>query len=174
MKNKILILTFLLTASTSVFAFRAEDESRTTVNRSFYDSISKPHLGLIVGYQDAGNDSVADSATSAGMGIDVGYQPLVPIGVGIEFTSIDNRANLLAKMTYNFSGDNFLIRNSYAGVAIGSTEDSGAVGPLIGFDIPLNHETTSDTVSLGANAKYLFLNHDNQVFSLNGVVKYWF
>ncbi|MGZ3726449.1 MAG: hypothetical protein ACXWPX_12020 [Pseudobdellovibrio sp.] len=172
MKNKILLIIFLLLSSASTFALT--EESRTTPGRPFFSSVVKPHIGLIVVYEDANSDDRADHSTSAGLGVDVGYQPSPPVGVGAELTSVDNHANILAKMTYNFSGENILIRNSFAGAAVGTTEDSGAVGPLIGFDIPLQGETTSKTVSLGADAKYLFLNHDNQVFSLNGVVKYWF
>ena len=81
-------------------------------------------------------------------------------------------------------GDLAVIRHSYVGGLLGPAIDDGSshngvhlgLGPIIGFDIPLT--TTDDTqrgLTLGANAKYLFVNDAApDLFALNGVVKYWF
>ncbi len=170
MKNINVLCACLFLSSAVAFA-QDIPESRTAPEHTGSISENKPHVGFMLGAAD----STADDDANTGVGLDIGYQPYVPVSVGLELSDINTQTNLLAKILYNFSGDNVFIRNSYAGGAIGSVADNAAVGPVIGFDIPLNSETTtSKTFSLGANAKYLFVEHDEQVSSLNGIVKYWF
>ena len=144
----------------------------------------RPHLGVTAGI--ANPEGSYDTAPE--FGIEVGFQPYVPFGVGALISTSRNtakngahdleRTSILARGTYNFGGSTPVIKNSWVGVAMGPVfrhdgTDLG-VAPVVGFDIPLR-EGPGKYLSLGADAKYLMLNHENSdTFSLNGVVKYWF
>jgi hypothetical protein len=150
----------------------------------------KPHVGVILGMSNPeGNFNSA-----VNYGIDIGFQPYIPFGAGLEISSGEThrqangrhenmrRTLALARGTYNFGGDLALIRHSYVGALLGPTIDDGSsydgvhlgLGPIIGFDIPL-YEETQQGLTLGANAKYLFVNDAApDLFALNGVLKYWF
>ncbi len=150
----------------------------------------KPHIGAMIGM--ANPEGNFDSAFQ--YGIDIGFQPYIPFGAGIEISTgqsdRDNngrhenlrRTQALARATYNFGGTIPVIRHSYFGGALGPVIDSNSpyegvhlgVAPLIGFDIPLR-EVTQKSLSLGMNAKYIFVNDAApDTFALNGIVKYWF
>ena len=161
-------------------------------NQDMNEGDWKPHVGVILGMSNP--EGNYDSAVN--YGIDIGFQPYIPFGAGIEISTgeSDRDANgrhenmrrtlALARGTYNFGGDLAVIRHSYVGGLLGPAIDDGSshngvhlgLGPIIGFDIPLT--TTDDTqrgLTLGANAKYLFVNDAApDLFALNGVVKYWF
>lgn len=160
--------------------------SKTQTDKAEYKgrSAQQPHIGLTAGVVN----SNATDKTMPEYGLDLGFQPVVPFGVGLEASSSQqpsengietNRTSVLAKASYNFGGDTPIFRHSYVGVAAGTIlRDSGsgfAAGPLVGFDIPLSNRQDSSPLSLGAAAKYLFTdNNEPETLSANGVLKYWF
>jgi len=142
----------------------------------------KPHVGLLFGAAQPEGSGQASSE----IGVDIGYQPYVPFGLGVEYTHarIDDgtdkkdRDTVLAKGTYNFGGTIAVLKDSYVGVALGpvftSEHTSFAGAPIAGFDIPLKRDQ-SQYLSLGAAAKYAIVSdNDVDTFSLTGVVKYWY
>lgn len=150
----------------------------------------KPHVGAMIGM--ANPEGNFDS--SFNYGLDIGFQPYIPFGVGFELSSGESdrenngrheemrRTLALFRGTYNFGGNLAFIRHSYVGGAAGPVIDGNGpyegvhigIAPLVGFDIPLRAETQK-ALSLGMNAKYLFVNDAApDTFALNGVVKYWF
>lgn len=164
----------------SVQANAASVESRTFPEPRKADSREfQTHIGVVGGVVNTNNSSGND----ADYGLDIGYQPFIPFGAGLEatYSKSDNtngqdedRTSLLLKGTYNFGGDTPVIRNSYAGVALGSIlrPDNSylAGGPIVGFDIPVEQKWT-----LGANAKYLFVDGiEPDATVVNAAVKYWF
>jgi hypothetical protein len=164
----------------SVQANAAPAESRTFPEARNADSNEfQTHIGIVGGVVNTNNSSGNDTD----YGLDIGYQPFVPYGLGLEATysqsddtngTNEDRTSLLAKGTYNFGGETPVIKNSYAGVALGSIlrPDNSyfAGGPILGFDIPVERKWT-----LGANAKYLFIDGtEPDATVVNAAVKYWF
>jgi hypothetical protein len=199
-KNIKNILTILIAVSAvtlfSDTSYAAPDNEGTThgtfvkPSKDMGESDWKPHVGVILGMSNP--EGNYDSAVN--YGIDIGFQPYIPFGAGLEISSgqSDRDANgrhekmrrtlALARGTYNFGGDLPVIRHGYVGALLGPTIDNGSsydgvhlgLGPVLGFDIPLREET-QQALSLGLNAKYLFVNDAApDMFALNGVVKYWF
>lgn len=165
----------------SVQANAASVESRTFPEPRKADSNEfQTHIGVVGGVVNTNNSSGND----ADYGLDIGYQPFVPYSLGLEATfsksddtagNDEDRTSLLAKGTYNFGGDTPVIRNSYAGVALGTIlrPDNSylAGGPMVGFDIPVADRKWT----LGANAKYLFVDGvEPDATVVNAAVKYWF
>jgi len=151
----------------------------------------RPHVGLIAGIANH-EGSTFDSAFE--YGVDVGFQPYVPFGLGLELSTATSevdvgifdeelvRTKLLAKGTYNFGGGIPVIKHSYVGLAIGPMLESLAgddelyigTAPMLGFDIPLR-EKSHDYLSLGLNARYLISSSGSpDAFTVNGMMKYWF
>ena len=143
-----------------------------------------PHVGLVAGL--AAPEGSFDNTAS--IGIDVGYQPYIPFGLGAELTYYRapgdgvngalERTQLLGKGTYNFGGDLFLIKYSYIGLGLGVNYQPSELqlvsAPMIGFDIPVA-SIRENPLTLGANARYAILEGDNaDVFSLNGEIKVWY
>lgn len=158
-------------------------EARPVENHSEY----RPHLGVFVGM----NNPEGSYNTTAEYGLDVGYQPYVPFGLGLEVNSMTtpstsnsdrlNRVVTLAKATYNFGGDIPVLRDSYVGLGAGAAFQGDATpfagAALIGFDIPLSRNTTEQAskITAGAVAKYTIVEgRSADTFSLNGLLKYWF
>ncbi len=150
----------------------------------------KPHFGVRLGIADPAQNYNG----AAEYGVEFGLQPFIPYGAGVElarFTShsdIDgapdlDRVKFLVRGTFNFGGDITVIKQSYFGVNVGPVFDTIngttytklAGGLVAGADFPLtNTETAANTFTLGANANYLLVDSDADVFSVNGAVKYWF
>lgn len=145
----------------------------------------KPHVGLLAGV----STPEGDGDDNAEVGIDIGYQPkpTKPVEVGAEFTHamVDDgldetaRNTVLLKATYNFESDTALIKDSYAGIGAGAvfeSDDTLAVAaPIVGFDIPVTKQIrTEDYMTLGANARYAFVEDETDTFTLAGAVKYWY
>lgn len=171
--------------ATLVFSMQAKAES--VESRTFPEirkadrSEYQPHMGLIAGVVNTNNSS----GNTGDYGLDVGYQPYIPFGVGLEATfsrspdttgQDQDRTSLLAKGTYNFGGDTPLIKNSYVGAALGTILRSDnsylAGGPLVGFDIPVAEK---GKFTLGASAKYLFVDGvEPDAAVVNAAAKYWF
>jgi hypothetical protein len=190
MKAKLITsLILALAASTTVYAAPAERDSTSTFpkERPLSEwSESRPHVGVIAGVTapEGSFDSTAE------YGIDVGYQPYIPFGLGAELThsrtrsDVDellDRTSLLVKGTYHFGGTTMLIKDSYVGVGVGAiAKNDGtdlAAAPLVGFDIPLKDESQKgrEFFSLGAHAKYMVVSsNDPDGLSMNAVLKYWY
>jgi hypothetical protein len=195
MKNK-LILALSMTALLFAHGANAQDTAtESTATNSTNSTFPKlhsvqdkegymPHAAVMLGV--ANPEGSYDAAPE--FGVDVGFQPYVPFGLGAMFLSSSNnskndsrnldRTSLLARATYNFGGTIPVIRNSYVGAAAGPVWEMGnvdvGVAPLIGFDIPLSTDQ-NQKVSLGAQAKYLIVSsNESDGLSVNGVVKYWF
>ena len=197
-KNIRLIVGAVIASSfLAITAFAADDtrgasrrdtfpEARPVDNRSEM----KPSVGILAGYSALNGGAYSNNA---GAILEAGFQPYVPFGLSAQFQYSPgdvnvagfkadlNTTNLLAKATYNFGGDIAVIRNSYIGLKTGATIYSGdfdssthyALGPVIGFDIPVD---VHHNLTLGAEGTYLGVMGDNspdQVSAL-GAVKYWF
>ncbi len=181
------VLTFIsVTAVSALAADFGRGESTTFPSfRSANEGERMPHIGLMLGTaRPEGSFSTAPE-----FGIDIGYQPYIPFGLGIEAAYSEpeqnvtgaklQRTSVLAKATYNFGGDLILIRDSYLGFGVGAVfqddETTLASAPIVGFDIPIRDRNDQASLSLGANAKYLTVEGDEpDALSVNGVVKYWY
>jgi hypothetical protein len=142
---------------------------------------ARMHVGINTGI----NIPEGDHGATPELGIDIGVQPVIPFGVGLElstsrFDGADNelyrRTTLLARGTYNFGGDTPVIRYSYLGLAAGPVflHDGTELGvaPIMGFDVPI---TEDHRCSLGFIAKYLFVTSDDpNSLMTSAAVKYWF
>lgn len=137
------------------------------------------HMGLTGGIN---NPEELDS--SAEYGINVGFQPIVPFSVGAELTTTeldnndqDQRTTLLARGAYNMGGDIPVLKYSWIGAGIGpSLIDNQlelAIAPQVGFDIPLTNKV-HDVISLGLNAKYMFVSDNPDSLVAAAAVKYWY
>ncbi|MDP7319581.1 MAG: hypothetical protein QF441_03190 [Bacteriovoracaceae bacterium] len=191
--KKLMNIATVLALSVSSFAvteIKAEDnivkDTVETIKNLNDSGLYRPHFALMGGYSDPVENGYESSELIA---LEVGYQVLVPYGIGLEISTQefenDSEADLtqtqfFLKGSYHFAGDIQVIKNSYVGLGVGfvqenSNSDStyGAIMPNIGFDIPLNE--TLENLSFGANARYT-ASASNEVdnFALNGVVKYWF
>lgn len=138
----------------------------------------KPHLGLFAG---AANPEGRDESRGE-YGLDWGYQPYIPFGLGVEFSGTQvngmQRTALLGRATYNFGGDIPVIKDTYVGVALGSVISSDgtrlASAPVVGFDIPLTVAHAS-YLSLGLTAKYLVIEGSTEdALSAGAAIKYWY
>lgn len=145
----------------------------------------RPSIGFKAGFANP----EGSYSSAAEFGLDVGFQPYVPLGIGATISNSRNRSqttahdlertSILARGTYNFGGTTAVIRNSWVGIAAGPVfrRDGTDLGlaPIVGFDIPI-HNGPSSFFSFGADAKYLALinSDDSDSLSINGVVKYWF
>lgn len=187
--NSLTVLTAALTFSglSALAADFSQTESSTfpAPHPISYSRDRMPHIGLMVGR----TEPEGRYNSSAEYGIDIGFQPYVPFGVGLEatFSELDSqltdakeeRGLVLAKVTYNLGGNIPVIKDSYFGLGVGATIEDTVVtlasAPVIGFDIPIRDRDDQASVSIGANAKFLTVEGDEpDAASLNGVVKYWY
>lgn len=190
----ITILQTLIAVTAVVFAVQANaaDDSEKTVSSTLPKTSAiedraayRPHIGVTAGIANPeGNYETAPE-----FGIDVGYQPYIPFGLGAMITTSRNdskntahdleRTTVLVRGTYNFGGATPVIKNSWVGIAAGPVfrYDGTDIGlaPIVGFDIPIREDITASYLSLGADARYLAVSGGAaDTFSVNGVVKYWF
>ncbi|OFZ29836.1 MAG: hypothetical protein A2622_11535 [Bdellovibrionales bacterium RIFCSPHIGHO2_01_FULL_40_29] len=190
-KNKVLgvLAALLLSASTAYGAdFRQTETSTFPAVRPVSSMDERmPNIGLLIG-----SSTPEGSFESSGeIGIDLVFQPYIPFGIGLEAMYSEpeseltgeklKRTSVLAKVLYNFGGSIPIIRDSYIGAGAGAvfvedeSESQFASAPMVGFDIPLRNALDQASVSLGANAKYLFVDGDDpDALSVNGVVRYWY
>ncbi len=189
--KKMLITLMALSFSFTSFAQMSEREKRNATNRlenSFPEprgyersSMSKMHMGLETGMFNP----TGSTGSSVEYGLNIGYQPVFPFGLGLEFTTteLDNAANtqltqLLLRGTYNLAGDIPVLRHSYFGATAGpifieNGDTEWAIGPVVGFDIPLQNRS-SDFLSLGLQAKYLLISDADDSFGAGLNLKYWY
>jgi len=192
MNKKTILAAFLLTLGASAFCYAADADDVQSASSTLptpravatYEEL-KPHVGLVAG--SATPEGHYDTGTE--YGIEVGYQPYIPFGVGLQLTRMDadssrsggedlERTAALFRGTYNFGGTTPFLRSTYLGLEAGLIFKSGstslASAPVVGFDIPLQPEAHR-FVSLGANARYLIVEGgEPDAFSVNGAVKYWY
>lgn len=190
-KAKLSLFKFLLIASTcTVTLIGPSIGYSATENKSFLEKIvgeeiakQQFHMGLDVGVNSPKGS--ADPAPS--IGVNIGYQPIVPFGLGAELntsrledTKNHQRTSLLVKGSYNFSADLPIIKYSYLGLGVGPTiipkHLEWSLAPLAGFDIPLRNLEWDffEKLSLGVNAMYMMTTNSPNSLVMNGAVKYWF
>lgn len=190
MNNKMkILLAAALTISTSSFAQDNTSSATFPSPREVtQESEYKPHVGI----QGGISNPEGSYDTGSEIGLDIGFQPYIPYGIGVEFTqaraeskgvadSID-RTNILAKGAYNFGGSTVFIKDSYVGMGAGrsfaTTGDNWVLAPLAGFDIALNRgadRSTIGVITAGALAKYNIVEGSaSNALSVNGMLKYWF
>lgn len=143
----------------------------------------RPHVGLTAGTIDP----EGSLKTTAGYGLDVGYQPYIPFGLGLNLSNMTSTNNdgvnytqttLLGRGTYNFGGSIPVVKDSYVGLGFGPAflgdGTKLASAPIVGFDIALTRAERG-YLSLGANVSYLITEGSSPDSGIvNGVVKYWF
>ena len=191
-RSATMLITAVMLFLVSIYARAQSGQTGTTFPKpatTMSQDFAKPHVGLIAGV----TNPEASFATRMEYGLDVGFQPWAPFGLGLEVTGLNsdrtlgaqpqdlNRTNILVKANYNLGGDIPVIRNSYVGLGLGAVIDASAykgvhsgVAPLVGFDIPLTTASTN-YFSLGAAAKYVFVSGPSpDSYTLNGMAKYWF
>lgn len=185
MQNKIFIVVAVVTLILGLSAQAQDLERRSILTQPRpveQASEWKPHFGLLAGAALP----EGSGATASEFGLDFGYQPFVPFGLGAEisYANIDDgidtseRTTVWAKASYNFGGDMSIIRHSYVAAGLGAVfkEDgtSLAAAPMLGFDIPLG-VAELDRMSLGALARYAIVADDEvDTFTLSAVAKYWY
>lgn len=138
----------------------------------------RPHVGVTMG----GINPEGGEVAAAEFGLDVGYQPYIPFGLGAELnvTSGDlQRDSFIVKGSYHFGGDIPVIKDSYVSAGVGAVFKSdgtdAALVPMLGFDIPVLESDMGERISLGANAKYMLVGGSNDdALALRAVAKYWF
>ncbi len=187
---KTLLTLTLMASSLTAFAQMSESEKRNVESR-LEGTLPNPkaveekseykiHMGLTAGV----NSPNGDAESSPEFGINVGFQPYIPFGLGAEVITAElgdsdvQRTSVLARGTYNFGGDIPVLRSSFVGVATGPMFIDGdnvewSAGPLAGFDIPLQNKA-SDFLSLGLQAKYLWTTGTQDSFSAGLALKYWY
>lgn len=149
---------------------------------------AKPSVGLMLGTFIPDDGSVA----TTNIGIDFMIQPRIPFSFGFEVSHAKPESDvtgkelqhtaLLAKAQYNFGGEIPVIRQSYmalgAGTQLQESDSQFAAAAILGFDIPLKNENENLRTSLGANAKYMYVegteDKDSNAVALNGVFKFWY
>lgn len=146
----------------------------------------RPHVGLTAGVVDTAENF--DNASE--VGLDVGFQPYIPFGAGIEFgysrsdkgSEELERTKVLARGTYNFGGDIAVIRHSYIGLGLGPVFDryegknATNVGFMqtVGFDVPLKAQFERNSLSLGLNVSHLMVSSRPSATSAGAMLKYWY
>ena len=188
---KTIIALAVLTSSVATYAQMSKSEKANLENKLegtlpephsvANNGMYKIHMGLMTGVTNPNGDA----ESSPEFGINVGFQPYVPFGVGAEVTTSElnnsnvQKTNLLVRGTYNLGGNIPVLRSSYLGVLTGpmfQSEDGDtefSVGPTVGFDIPLQ-EKANDYLSLGLSAKYLYTTDVQDSFAANLALKYWY
>ena len=184
-------IAILILALAPVMTFAAANEtgkSETIPTARPVESKSEyqPHMGLLLGVADINNDY----NNAAEYGLDFGYQPYVPFGLGAEVTYFKSdssvggpdleRTQVIAKGSYNFGGTTPIIRHSYIGLGVGAAIDESETKlvsvPMIGFDIPVARESGEEkNFSLGAQLRHSLVEGSApDSTALNGTMKYWF
>lgn len=173
-----LILVFSFTTAAHAATSDSATSTARQSSKAEMQEQQRPHVGVMAGFADP----VGGQGSVGSFGIDIGYQPYVPFGLGLEIGSTQNedfkRTDILVRGTYNFAGTTPIVKDSYVGVGIGpvflSDGTALAAAPIVGFDIPLKNQDRY-FLSLGANAKYEFVSGGSpNFFALSGVVKYWY
>ena len=184
---KVLATSAVLALSLSSFAQTMTEEKAPTIVQPHpvqRTNEYRTHFGINAGI----NNPEGSRGATPELGIDVGYQPYIPFGIGAELSTsrfdgaddeMHKRVTLLGRGTYNFGGETPVIRYSYVGLAAGPVflHDGTEFGiaPVMGFDIPLFDKSVEDSVSLGFITKYLFVtSKDPDSLMTSAAVKWWY
>lgn len=148
---KIISFIALSSLSFSIFAREMNPQRKTLPSPRKVEAKKeyRPHVGLLYGLLiPEGSWKNTDS-----LGFDVGFQPYIPFGLGLEFTHTNlkhendshfNRNDLLFKGSYHFGGEHKIIRHSFVGLGMGASINAEStefvMAPLAGFDVPLSHK----------------------------------
>jgi hypothetical protein len=203
MNAKYLFVLLALTASAPAFAADA-DASKTFPTPQSAEGAMAPHVGLVGGFAD----QTGAYKPSVAYGVDAGFQPYIPFGLGIQAlfynSSYDlnntvpgydreglKRVEIMLRGTYNFGGDNAIVKGMYVGGKVGAVinkpyiennagnDTSGntftrlGIAPVIGGDYMLG----TSRVSLGVEVSYLFVTGpESEMDTFQALVsaKYWF
>lgn len=178
----VLIIVSTVLFSVKLFAVGEDNSILSELKPVRQSSELKPHIGIFLGPALPEGSGIA----STQIGIDIGYQPYIPIGVALEIshsriddgTEAKDRNTLWMKGTYNLAGQTEIIKDSYFGVGVGvvskSDRTSLAFAPLLGFDIPMKMHDNKQ-VSFGLATRYEIVSDgDVDTLNLSGVAKYWF
>lgn len=181
----------LLVIALSLFAFTAQaaddDYTSSSMKRpNMFTSEYKPSVGILAGMVSPEGDGDDEAA----IGIDLSYAPTrqnFTLGGEYSFSRVgsgdaeEDVNTVLLKAGYSFGGDNMFMKYSWVALGAGAVftdDDTLAVAsPMVGFDVPVTSQDT-EYISLGANARYNFIENlgtsENDTFTLNGAVKYWY
>ena len=186
---KKLLTVAVLATSLSSFAQMTQAEKNNTRNR-LEASLPEPqavenkdqyriHMGLTAGISSP--RGAAESSSE--FGVNIGFQPYVPFGLGAEVITAElddtniQRTSVLGRATYNFGGDIPVLKSSFLGLTAGPMFVDGrtewSMGPMVGFDIPLQ-ASSSNFLSLGLQAKYLWTTGSQDALSSGVALKYWY
>lgn len=143
-------------------------------------SQQKWRAGLTTGF----NSPKGDIGTTTEYGFTTAFQPMGPLGFGLDVTSArlddqnrNRRTVAMINGLYNFGGDIPILRTSYIGVGGGpillDKKIKWGYAPLAGFDVPFSQKS-HDFVSLGLTAKYLINPNTPNSLSAAAALKYWF
>lgn len=185
---KMVLPCFIFLAAISTYAADPASQSRgvfpepaRVTERSEY----KIHTGLLMGVQRVEG---SDYDTAPVLGLDVGFQPYIPFGVGAELNYSKNNARYegkdtertvtLVKGSYNFGGDIPVISKSYVGLGAGTAflgdgDTDFILAPLVGFDYPFSM-SDAESMSAGLQLKYMQLSGTQDALTASAALKYWF
>lgn len=143
----------------------------------------KPNFGALVGYTNAADDGIKQDAS---FGLELGFQPFYPVSFSAQWQYTPGRLDVPGPKT-SFNVSNFLLKGAYnigafylgakSGAVLNSLEGDTtakfAVGPVAGFDIPVD---TLGHFTLGAEGTYLGIIGENtpDPYSALGAMRYWF
>lgn len=164
--------------------------AETNLNSPTNTEAGKPHVGVVLGY----GDITGETKGAFNYGVDAGYQISRPWSLGLQVNTMKSdlgasgadlrRWSILPKVTYNFGGDQPVIKSSFIGAKFGAVIDRISVGgdgentsrfglaPVIGFDEPIAENWTA-----GVELSYLFVfgpEMSNDSLHALGALKYWF
>lgn len=192
-----LIIAFIAVLFLSVSAYSIDQETKETLQstfpkprRAYTPNETKAHIGAELGYAEPGQNFDA----GAEYGINVGFQPVIPFGLGAELTTFRasedtgiglQRTKLMINGTYNFGGPIAVLKNSYVGTGVGSVFDAMGgqhnvylgINLLGGMDFPIAQDGIGrNTFTIGGAAKYLIIPEPDvqDSFALNAQIKYWY
>lgn len=176
---------FLFALTTTAMCAKAQQDQTSTFPKPTETTRDEwvPHIGLLAGVATP----EGDYDSTGEVGIDIGFQPYIPFGLGAEISYYNSagdnrdleRTQALAKGTYHFGGTTALIKHSYVGLGAGAVFKSNGTAlvsaPILGFDIPLRTVENMNKLSIGANAKYAVIEgSEPDSLSVVGAVKYWY
>ena len=193
----------LLTVAALAFSFNAfavdESASKTFPTPQSAEGNYAAHVGVIGAYTDQNGAY----KPSVGYGVDAGFQPYVPFGLGIQAlfynSSYDRagtgsagvkRTEILARATYNFGGESIWTKYLYAGAKFGVVIQKPYTEALNGDDTDGNtyarfalapvigfDAPIASHLTAGLEATYLFVTGpevNQDTFQVALGVKYWF
>ena len=175
-----------------------ESANRTFPKPQSAEGAHVAHVGVVGGYVD----QIGPMKPTIGYGVDAGFQPYVPFGVGFQALFYNaktdlgtsqagiKRTELMLRGTYNFGGDNEFIRHSYLGLKVGAvisqptfafnggdTNDVGDSYTRFGLAPVAGFDfQVAEHLTAGAEFSWLFVTgpeNNNDVAQALATLKYW-